>query len=444
MVQFTKSTNSFMVEFTENELYLDNGKVSMPTNSLSLTIDDSDIAVFRRASNNDVFFSGLIENCEFDGTQATKSTIGGLFQETCTSAVGGADPETTVTDVEISEDGTEMDFVNASGDTVYSVDMTQYLVDLHVTGASLSGESLTLYIAGGDPVVVDLSGMMDDYYTSSETDTLLAEKLDTSAFTSAEEAIALAISNLNDDTSELSGSVASISNGLSAYTLQSNFESAEQAIANAISDIYDDIVELSAHTATTLVAGDNITISGDVISSNQVIELTQAEYDALSGDVDPSKLYVITDAPSADLSNYTLTSTTAALSGQVMTISGQVTANTASLSNKQDTLTAGSGITITNNVISAQADLSNYYDKTSIDNAEQATSAALNDLNLRIIELSGTVATKAEVLRMTTQEYQTSSGTVQSNQLVIITDAQAVDMSNYYTKAEIDAMLQNL
>lgn len=399
MVQFTKSTNSFMVEFTENELYLDNGKVSMPTNSLSLTIDDSDIAVFRRASNNDVFFSGLIENCEFDGTQATKSTIGGLFQETCTSAVGGSDPETTVTDVEISEDGTEMDFVNASGDTVYSVDMTQYLVDLHVTGASLSGESLTLYIAGGDPVVVDLSGMMDDYYTSSETDTLLAEKLDTSAFTSAEEAIALAISNLNDDTSELSGSVASISNGLSAYTLQSNFESAEQAIANAISDIYDDIVELSAHTATTLVAGDNITISGDVISSNQVIELTQAEYDALSGDVDPSKLYVIIDAPSADLSNYTLTSTTAALSGQVMTISGQVTANTASLSNKQDTLTAGSGITITNNVISAQADLSNYYDKTAIDNAEQATSAALNDLNLRIIELSGAVETILESLQ---------------------------------------------
>lgn len=399
MVQFTKSTNSFMVEFTENELYLDNGKVSMPTNSLSLTIDDSDIAVFRRASNNDVFFSGLIENCEFDGTQATKSTIGGLFQETCTSAVGGADPETTVTDVEISEDGTEMDFVNASGDTVYSVDMTQYLVDLHVTGASLSGESLTLYIAGGDPVVVDLSGMMDDYYTSSETDTLLAEKLDTSAFTSAEEAIALAISNLNDDTSELSGSVASISNGLSAYTLQSNFESAEQAIANAISDIYDDIVELSAHTATTLVAGDNITISGDVISSNQVIELTQAEYDALSGDVDPSKLYVITDAPSADLSNYTLTSTTAALSSKVDTVSGDVATVSGQVATKQDQLTAGSGITITNNVISAQADLSNYYDKTSINNAEQATSAALNDLNLRIIELSGTVATILQSLQ---------------------------------------------
>ena len=393
MVQFTKSTNSFMVEFTENELYLDNGKVSMPTNSLSLTIDDSDIAVFRRASNNDVFFSGLIENCEFDGTQATKSTIGGLFQETCTSAVGGSDPETTVTDVEISEDGTEMDFVNASGDTVYSVDMTQYLVDLHVTGASLSGESLTLYIAGGDPVVVDLSGMMDDYYTSSETDTLLAEKLDTSAFTSAEEAIALAISNLNDDTSELSGSVASISNGLSAYTLQSNFESAEQAIANAISDIYDDIVELSAHTATTLVAGDNITISGDVISSNQVIELTQAEYDALSGDVDPSKLYVITDAPSADLSNYTLTSTTAALSSKVDTVSGDVATVSGQVATKQDQLTAGSGITITNNVISAQADLSNFYTKQEVDNSEQATSAALNDLNLRIIELSGTVET---------------------------------------------------
>ena len=180
---------------------------------------------------------------------------------------------------------------------------------------------------------------------------------------------------------------------MSAYTLQSNFESAEQAIANAISDIYDDIVELSAHTATTLVAGDNITISGDVISSNQVIELTQAEYDALSGDVDPSKLYVITDAPSADLSNYTLTSTTAALSSKVDTVSGDVATVSGQVATKQDQLTAGSGITITNNVISAQADLSNFYTKQEVDNSEQATSAALNDLNLRIIELSGTVET---------------------------------------------------
>ena len=58
-------------------------------------------------------------------------------------------------------------------------------------------------------------------------------------------------------------------------------------------------------------------------------------------------------------------------------------------SNKQDKLTAGKNITIENNVISAtfdgeDIDLSNYYDKTEIDNMEQVVAASLNDLNTRI------------------------------------------------------------
>lgn len=358
MVTITSSKFSFLVEFVDSDFYLRDGSMSFPKNSLSLVIDESNIITFKKVSNGDVIFSCLLsDGLVIDGTTATKSNLPELF-ETATTMPVGSDPAITVTSVELSSGDTEMLFLNESGDTVYSVDMSPYLVDLHVTGASLSGDELSLYMQDGSVIVVNIGGILDDVYTKQETDTLLAEKLDTSAFTSA-----------------------------------------EQAIANAISDIYDDIVELSAHTATTLVAGDNITISGDVISSNQVIELTQSEYDALSGDVDPSKLYVITDAPSADLSNYTLTSTTAALSSKVDTVSGDVATVSGQVATKQDQLTAGSGITIVNNVISAQADLSNYYDKTSIDNAEQATSAALNDLNLRIIELSGTVETILQSLQ---------------------------------------------
>lgn len=417
MVNFYKQQDNFLVEFEDNQLYLNSGKMSIPMNTLSLTIDESGIATFKKAVNGDVFFSGLIEECSFDGTSATKETIDDLFAQTCTAPTGGggADPETTVTDVEISEDGTEMDFVNASGDTVYSVDMTQYLVDLHVTGATLSGETLILYIAGSEPVQVNLEHMLDDYYTQDETDALLDDKLDTT-----------------------------------------RFESAERAIAETFADVYEQL-------------------SGS--SAGGFIELTQAEYDALSGDVDPSKIYIITDAAPINLNNYTLTSTTATLEGKVNTLSGQVTANTASIATKQNQLTAGQGITITNDVISAQADMSNYYTKSEIDNAEQATSAALNELNLRVIDLSGstsgyaetidelvdavdaisaTVETanevtaralvdlenkKAEVIRMTQAEYEAASGSVEDNQLVIITDATEVNMSDYYTKQEIDDML---
>lgn len=399
MVNFYKQQDNFLVEFEDNQLYLNSGKMSIPMNTLSLTIDESGIATFKKAVNGDVFFSGLIEECSFDGTSATKETIDDLFAETCTAPTGGGggDPETTVVDVELSQDGTEMDFVNESGDTVYSVDMTQYLVDLHVTGATLSGETLILYIAGSEPVAVDLEHMLDDVY---------------------------------DDIDILSGQCESLHSEITTKLPITRFESAERAIAETFADVYEQI-------------------SGS--SSGGFIELTQAEYDALSGDVDPSKIYIITDAAPINLNNYTLTSTTATLEGKVNTLSGQVTANTASIATKQNQLTAGQGITITNDVISAQADMSNYYTKSEIDNAEQATSAALNELNLRVIDLSGSTSDlenkKAEIIRMTEQEYQTSSGSVEPNQLVIITDAQEVDMSQYYTKAdvynkqEIDAMI---
>lgn len=392
MVNFYKQQDNFLVEFEDNQLYLNSGKMSIPMNTLSLTIDESGIATFKKAVNGDVFFSGLIEECSFDGTSATKETIDDLFAETCTAPTGGGggDPETTVVDVELSQDGTEMDFVNESGDTVYSVDMTQYLVDLHVTGATLSGETLILYIAGSEPVAVDLEHMLDDVY---------------------------------DDIDILSGQCESLHSEITTKLPITRFESAERAIAETFADVYEQI-------------------SG---SSAGFIELTQAEYDALSGDVDPSKIYIITDAAPINLNNYTLTSTTATLEGKVNTLSGQVTANTASIATKQNQLTAGQGITITNDVISAQADMSNYYTKSEIDNAEQATSAALNELNLRVIDLSGSTSElenkKAEVIRMTQAEYEAASGSVEDNQLVIITDATEVDMSNYYTKQEIDDML---
>ena len=567
MINIVKNSNdSFKVTFDDQQFYLQDGVILLPMNSLVLVIDSSDIATFKKVDNGDVFFSSLISEVEFNGESVTKSTIYDKFAETCT-APAGADPAKQITSVELEDGGTKLVLENFSGGTVASADTTMFVADSYVKDAYTSGTTLYLVIdtISGDTLVeVDMEDVLDQYYTISETDTLLAEKMDLSDWQSAEEAIAHSLSDLNTDvqsvsgslvnyattatTNALSGAIDGLSDGLSAYTLQSDFESMERVTAEALYRISGDCVAISgavenmdlsdyattgqmatlsgqvtANTAAisnkqnTLTAGNNITISADTISSDQVVKCTQAEYDALvqGGTVDPDKLYVITDAPSADLSNYTLTSTTAALASKVNTISGDV-------ATKQDQLTAGSGITIdANNVISASADLSNYYDKSAIDNAEQATSAALNDLNIRvntvsgavenldlsdyattasvntaladkldtsaftsaeqaiavsinqlnsdittlsgdvqnidltpyattaitntlsgdIATLSGQVASKAEIVRMTTQEYQTSSGTVQSNQLVIITDAQAVDMNDYYTKSEIDQMI---
>lgn len=83
MIQFTKTSNGFLVAFSGNELFLDEGTISLPFNSLSLTIDKSDIATFRKSKNGDVFFSGVISNIKFGDTTATKQNIAGLFSNTC-------------------------------------------------------------------------------------------------------------------------------------------------------------------------------------------------------------------------------------------------------------------------------------------------------------------------------------------------------------------------
>lgn len=97
---------------------------------------------------------------------------------------------------------------------------------------------------------------------------------------------------------------------------------------------------------------------------------------------------------------------------------------------KQDKLTAGENITIENNVISAtfdgeDIDLSNYYNKSEIDNMEQVVAASLNDLNTRL-------GTKAN-----TSDVYTKSEVDQAIDEAIA--GGVADLTNYYTKSESDA-----
>lgn len=114
---------------------------------------------------------------------------------------------------------------------------------------------------------------------------------------------------------------------------------------------------------------DSIQLSGTVYTiedsnANKTVSLTQAQYDALST-IDPNTYYVITDASGGDLSQYmtsaqTMSAINEATSGKADSnsvytkseTSGATEISTA-LGNKQDTLSAGTNITIEGNVISA-------------------------------------------------------------------------------------------
>ena len=105
--------------------------------------------------------------------------------------------------------------------------------------------------------------------------------------------------------------------------------------------------------------GQDVKLQDQLGGGNNVVTLTQSEYDSLV-DKDPTAFYIISDAQGIDLSQYwtsaeTTSAITSAVSGKVdtstfNTYSGSVET---ALSGKQDTLSAGTGINITDNVISA-------------------------------------------------------------------------------------------
>ena len=73
----------------------------------------------------------------------------------------------------------------------------------------------------------------------------------------------------------------------------------------------------------SILGSGNISIQGGSGGGETVIELTQAQYDALTA-YSPNTTYIITDATAIDMDDYATTGTVNTLSGQVSTLSGSV------------------------------------------------------------------------------------------------------------------------
>lgn len=73
----------------------------------------------------------------------------------------------------------------------------------------------------------------------------------------------------------------------------------------------------------SILGSGNITIQGGSGGGENVVELTQAEYDALT-EYAENTTYIITDATPINMDDYATTGTVNTLSGQVATLSGDV------------------------------------------------------------------------------------------------------------------------
>lgn len=75
MINIQKTGNAIVVDFTDNDKYLNNGTIEVAPNELMVVIDDSNMATFKKMSNGDTLFGQLIDQIKIQGEAVTKENI---------------------------------------------------------------------------------------------------------------------------------------------------------------------------------------------------------------------------------------------------------------------------------------------------------------------------------------------------------------------------------
>ena len=110
------------------------------------------------------------------------------------------------------------------------------------------------------------------------------------------------------------------------------------------------------------------------LNAAKTVELTQAEYDALTVK-DPNTFYIITDAQAADLSSYYTKTETDGLLDTKLDVSAYTPTDLSNYYTKSET----SGATEISTALAGKADTATTYTKTEVDNAITAATSAKQD-----------------------------------------------------------------
>lgn len=91
MFNITKSGSSLLITSNDNSQFpWKDGKMSIPMNSVTYVIDESDYIAFRSISNNDILFTALIDEIQIEGESVTKDTIIEKFDAVANGSTGGS------------------------------------------------------------------------------------------------------------------------------------------------------------------------------------------------------------------------------------------------------------------------------------------------------------------------------------------------------------------
>lgn len=213
LLKITDLGSSIMVQGTNNVLYPDNATLTYPYNSIIVVTDESNIATFRSASNNDVLFSGLIGKIEIGGEIVTKENINTKFDAIANKESGGGGG--SFADASYDSQTKRINFYDNGGNIVSYIDATDFIKDGMVSNVAISEGNLVITFntdAGQEPISIALTEIFnsENYYNKTEVDGKLALKADkseipnTSDFLTKEEynpkelATAKALTQLNE------------------------------------------------------------------------------------------------------------------------------------------------------------------------------------------------------------------------------------------------------
>ena len=372
MIQIVKDGNVASILFTDSDFYLFNsGQIIVPLNSLSMVVDKSDMATFRKSSNNDLLFSAKISKITMGGTQLTKANAKTLFDSILAGPTGGGFRFVSVETLpETGEDG--IIYLVPEGDDSFE----EYVwLDDENRYEKLGFETdLTGYVN---------SGNFETYLTDSQSFSMLDQEVS---------AISASVSANTANISTLSGAVSA-----NTASIANKQNSRLEAVITLSGQAYTINQTFATLYAKYLSGADIIAQMGN---SDNVYQLSQIS--------NTSMTFSNSDAHEGVIENFHLTS------GDVLT--REVYDIPTKLQGKQNVLTAGNGISIENDTISVTGGTptSGYVTTEELEESELVTSAALNDLNGRINTVSASTSANTSNIATVSGNVNTISGDVTS------------------------------
>lgn len=329
------------------------------------TVDGKIDAETSARESADTAINGAINNLSTDlGNEVSARTAADEALETKVEAVSGSLEtmgDEAIVDAAYVSSATTIEFYNASGTVVASIDASDFIKDGMIEDVRIENGYLVIDFntaSGVEDIEIPLSDIFDpdNYYDKTAIDGIVSglndsidAKFDASGIT--------AYSTSAEVTAEIEAAVSGKADADSVYSKSEVYTKGEvdSAIAQIdLSDYYTSaqtdskIAEATSGLQETLVAGENITINGNVISAEGGSSIT-IDPTLDSGSTNPVANSAVT---TAILSNEAVTS--AALN-DLNTRKAELSAMTFELGLKQDVLSAGTGIDITDNVISSIA-----------------------------------------------------------------------------------------